>query len=106
MQRNPQRPLNSSVQKMDPPNIARDGGKKNIVDAPIKPGMVRQTKGDLHPWLHGQAVDDEPNIPLSREKPIGFSHGVSDAQIIKAVNHPTGGQVLHAAANLGRGQKA
>lgn len=106
MQKNIQRPLNSSTPKplTDPPNIARDGSAKRIVDAPIKPGMTRQTKGDLHPYLHGQAVDDEPNSAIikSHEKPIGFSHGVTDKQIIKSVHGATAGQVLHDAARLGR----
>ncbi|SRR6266404_5227122 len=98
----PQRPLNSSAPK---PNIARDGAPKATVDAPVKAGMVRQTKGDLHPFLHGQAapLDDEPNLPIkSHEKPIGFHTGMTDKQIIGTVNSATAGQVLHEAARLGR----
>lgn len=54
-----QRPLNSNMHR---DQIGRDGCvEKKIADAPIKPGMTRQTSGDLHPYLHGQAVQDEPN---------------------------------------------
>jgi len=103
------RKLNSSVPKIDKPNIARDGAPKNIVDAPIKPGMVRQTVGDQNlSYHHGVTVDDSPNSDIikSHEKPIGFHSGMTDKQIIKSVNHPTAGQVLRDAANLGRGEKA
>jgi hypothetical protein len=98
------RKLNSSVPKIDKPNIARDGSAKNIVDAPIKPGMTRQRKGEPAAYHHGITVDDLPNTGIikTHEKPIGYSHGVTDAQIIKAANHPTAGQVLTDAANLGR----
>jgi hypothetical protein len=97
------RKLNSSVPK-DPPNLARDGGKKNIVDAPIKPGMTRQTKGEPAAFHHGVTVDDLPNSAIipDREKPVGFAMGTTDDQIKRAVNHPTAGQVLQAAARLGR----
>jgi hypothetical protein len=96
-----QRNLNSSVPKIGKPNIARDGSSKNIVDAPVKAGMVRQTKGDLHPWLHGVSVDDTPDTGIikSHEKPIGFHSGNTDQQIIKSVH---GGQVLDSASRLGR----
>src|ERR1700682_915565 len=97
-----QRKLNSSMPPRDPPNIARDGSAKNIVDAPIKPGMTRQTKGKPAAFHHGITVDDLPNsdIVKSHEKPIGFHPGMTDKQIIKSANHPTAGQVLTDAANL------
>lgn len=102
------RKLNSSMPFQEKPNVSRDGSAKITPVPETVKGQVRQTKGDLHPWLHGQAVDDEPNSAIikSHERPIGYSHGVSDAQIIKNVNHPTSGQVLHSAARLGRGEKA
>ena len=95
-----------------PLNIARDGtvGKRAVAvdNIPLHPNAVRQTKGTPAAFHHGITVDDLPNSAIisDREKPIGFSHGVTDAQIIKAVNNPTASQVLHDAANLGRGQKA
>jgi hypothetical protein len=49
-----QRPLNSAT----PKNIARDGAPKNSALAPVVTGQKRQTAGDVHPFLHGQAMDD------------------------------------------------
>jgi hypothetical protein len=75
-------------------------------DIPVKPGMVRQTTGDLHPWLHGIETQDEPNtvkdftkaIPLHSANPLGPD---------KLAEHETAAsRVLTDAANLGRGQKA
>jgi hypothetical protein len=106
-----QRRLNSSMPKAATPapivdKIGRDGRvDKHLVEAQPVVGQVRQTKGDLHPWLHGQAapLDDEPNLPIkSHEKPIGFSHGVTDKQIIETANNPTAGQILKDAAKLGK----
>ncbi|MGY2983822.1 hypothetical protein [Bradyrhizobium sp. USDA 4508] len=37
---------------------ARKGAPKNIATPEIAHGQKRQTKGALHPWAHGQAVDD------------------------------------------------
>jgi len=42
------------------PNLARDGAAKRLTVPKISPGMVRQTVGDLHPFAHGQALDDTP----------------------------------------------
>jgi hypothetical protein len=98
------RKLNSSVPKIDKPNLARDGGAKNVHVPATVPGQVRQTKGEPAAYHHGVTVDDLPNSDIikSHEKPIGFSHGVTDAQIIKSVNSPTASQVLADAAALGR----
>jgi hypothetical protein len=87
-----------------PEKIGRDGAPKHIVDAPITPGMVRQTQGMPAAYHHGVTVDDEPNsdIVKSFEKPIGFHSGVSDAQIMKSSHGATANQVLTDAANLGR----
>jgi len=100
-----QRKLNSSTPPKDPPNLVRDGSAKRTVDAPIKPGMVRQTKGEFG-YHHGVTVDDEPNTVKSHTQPIGYHSGMTDKQVIKDGQSPTAGQVLHDAANLGRGQKA
>src|SRR4051812_49018515 len=88
-------------------NLARDGGAKNIADAPIKPGMTRQTHGDLHPYLHGQSVDDEP-MQKTYEKVTALHPATTPKQA--AGVHPVRNDpsvILNDAANLGRpGQKA
>ena len=66
MQNNPQRGLNTAY------NVARDGAPKRTEAAPVKPGMTRQTKGDLHPYLHGQAAMQSVwNTPTTPTRMIG-----------------------------------
>lgn len=109
MKYNPQRPLNS--------NIARDGAPKNILtdNVPVKPGMVRQTSGDLHPYLHGQALDDSaPDkhfigkevTPLMRSRPERGQHTPGEAQALlseasrlgkPAITDPANGQTYDGA---------
>lgn len=87
-------------------NIARSGAPKRTVDAPISPGMKRQTSGELHPYLHGVTVEDEPNVPLkSHERAIPL-HPSTPARVAAAV-HPVAndpGEILRDAARLGRPQ--
>jgi hypothetical protein len=40
---------------------ARNGAAKRLTNPAITHGMSRQTTGDVHPYLHGQSVDDEVN---------------------------------------------
>jgi hypothetical protein len=69
-----QRPLNSST-----PKIGRDGAPKVTPTPEIVKGQVRQTTGELHPYIHGVEVQDEPNtvkdftkaIPLHSANPLG-----------------------------------
>jgi hypothetical protein len=90
----------------NPNDIARQGHPKRIVEAQPVPGQVRQTKGGLHPYLHGQAapLDDEKEPPLkSHEKRIPL-HPSTPKRIADAV-HPIAndpGEILRDAANLGR----
>lgn len=101
------RKLNSSMPKIDKPNIARDGGPKHIVDAPIKPGMTRQTKGEIA-FHGGVAVDDLPNSAIikSHERPIPL-HSANPLSPTNLAKHKTAASdMLHEAANLGRGEKA
>jgi len=116
---NPQRKLNSSMPRLNvgtlpaasqraasggDDNIARSGAPKRTVDAPIKPGMTRQTSGDLHPYLHGQAVQDEPNVPLKTyETKIPLHPATTPKQ--RATVHPIAndpGEILRDAARLAR----
>jgi len=51
-------------------NIAREGApKKTVKEIPTTHGMRRQTVGELHPYLHGQCVEDEP-LQKTYEKPV------------------------------------
>jgi len=96
-----QRKLNSSQPPRDPPNLARDGGAKNIATPAIVPGQVRQTKGQPAAYHHGVTVDDLPNsgIIKSHEKPIPAHDGMSNG----AKHDPAHGDaVLEEAARLGR----
>lgn len=47
-------------------DIARSGRSKHFEASPVTPGMRRATQGDLHPYLHGQAVQDETADKLSQ----------------------------------------
>jgi hypothetical protein len=87
-------------------NIARDGAEKRTVAAPIKPGMVRATKGDLHPYLHGIAVQDEPNVGLkSHERPIPVHDHMANSRspIPDPADDPK--NILAEAENLGPARK-
>ena len=94
-----QRPLNQALN-----NLARDGAKKATVNSiPVKPGMVRQTKGEIA-FHGGVTVDDLPNSKIikSHTKPIGFHSGMTDKQVAKAGHGATSGQVLENAERLGQ----
>jgi hypothetical protein len=95
MQKNPQRGLNTAY------NVARDGAPKRIVDAAPVPGQRRQTTGDLHPYLHGQTVDDEvPEKSFGTAAPI---HPATPSRKDRGQHvEGLGSVVLTEAANLGR----
>jgi len=99
-----QRPFNSN-----PEGMARNitpGPKHVSTDIPVKPGMVRQTKGDLHPYLHGQALDDEQNskVPDKSGAAIPEHPGMSHPTMSRENRAKTGdaGAVLRNASRLGR----
>src|SRR5579872_5219793 len=59
-------------------NLARDGGKPKKVGAvAITHGMKRVTTGALHPYAHGQAIDDEP---MEKSFNTGRSDPLHDGQ--------------------------
>lgn len=62
-------------------DLARAGGRpKNASASPIKDGMKRQTKGKLHPYIHGVALDDEPNSGLkSNGQGVSIHDGMGTA---------------------------
>jgi hypothetical protein len=68
-----QRRMNSTYSD----KIGRDGRvPKNIAtDISIKPGMVRQTSGDLHPFPLGQALNDEPLQKTYEGKEVPINPG-------------------------------
>lgn len=86
-------------------NIARAGAPKRIVDAPPVPGQKRQTSGDVHPYLHGQAVDDEvPEKSFASAAPI---HPAMKSNPLRGEHKDgLGNAVLTEGSNLGRGVKA
>jgi hypothetical protein len=93
-----QRPLNSATLK---PNIARDGAAKSIVAAPVKPGMTRQTSGDLHPYLHGQTVDDE--VPAKSHTSAPPIHSATPSRALRGEHvEGLGSAVLVEASTLGK----
>jgi hypothetical protein len=88
--------------------IGRDGRvPKRIVDAPIKPGMTRQTSGDLHPYLHGHALDDSAPSKQWQDKgsePITHGMGGSKTQSERGTDkgRAHGSTILQEASRLGR----
>jgi hypothetical protein len=85
--------------------IGRDGRVAKVAETtetiPVSPGMRRQQKGDIA-YHGGVAVDDLPNVPLSREQPIAVAFGMSDAQKAAHAASPSAADVLRDAATLGR----
>jgi hypothetical protein len=94
--KNVQRRLNSS---QPTEGLARTGAPKLTQDtfAPV-PGQKRATEGELHPYLHGQAVDDAvpvksyagpdkqvPIHPGTRARPGQLSYAIPDAHNASAI---------------------
>jgi hypothetical protein len=94
-----QRPLNSMYS-------ARNGAPKKIIDAPIKPGMKRQTVPSTA-YLHGApALDDEKEQPLkSYEKPIAVHPSMTSKQAAEHAASPSAKAIFADAARLGRKDK-
>jgi len=98
MQKNPQRPLNSSLRD----KIGRDGRVPKRLDlAPTVIGQKRQTSGALHPHLHGQVQDDAvPEKSFTRAAPI---HSATPSRTDRGQHvEGLGSTILNEAANLGR----
>jgi hypothetical protein len=93
-----QRKLNSST----PEGIARDGAAKKLTTPQPVVGQKRATTDDLHPYLHGQAVDDSvpeksysgKQVPLHPATPSRKERG----EHVEGI----GSEVLSDAARLGR----
>lgn len=76
------------------PNIARDGGRaKNTDTVPTAFGQKRQTRaGGLHPWAHGQVLDDEP---MAKSFHAGKSVAIHDGMGTSAKHAHERGIVAH-----------
>jgi hypothetical protein len=99
------RKFNSS-QPSQGEGFARTGAPKNIPDAPISPGMKRQTSGELHPYLHGQPLNDEAETPMKSYGVVApVAHGMTDKQRADHASGPSGNEVMLDAASLGRRSK-
>jgi hypothetical protein len=81
-------------------DLARSGAAKRLTDAQPGVGQKRQTSGEMHPYQHGQTVQDESDKTPSHEKTIPVHPGMTDAQ--KSVVSASAGSILTDAANLGR----
>lgn len=57
-------------------NIARDGAPKRLTAPAPGPGMHRVTTGGLHPYLHGQSVDDSTCDKLCMGKQVPVHSGM------------------------------
>ena len=98
MQKNPQRPLNSSLSD----KIGRDGRvPKRLDPAPVINQKRQTTGGALHPYLHAQAVDDStPEKSFARTTPI---HDATPSRTDRGQHvEGLGSTILNEAANLGR----
>ncbi|WP_298107428.1 hypothetical protein [Bradyrhizobium sp.] len=74
-------------------NLARDSGKPKKVGAvPISRGMKRQTTGAIHPYLHGQSIDDETAGKLSQ---TALSPNIHDGMGTSAKHAHQRGIVAH-----------
>ncbi len=82
-------------------NSARNGAPKKLTMPPPAHGMKRATSGDLHPYLHGQALKDEPNTPLVRQKQVPVHPGMGSATPKHRGTEGDGSATLEAAGRLG-----
>jgi hypothetical protein len=81
--------------------IARTGIDKVLPEAPIAHGMKRVTTGDLHPYLHGQAINDEVDDKLhmtGKNVPLAYGTKATLAQF--ADNADLGSAILKQGALL------
>ena len=93
----------------DSPLHPRNGAAKYQAAPVIAHGMKRATKGELHPYLHGIAVQDEPNTSLkSYQKPVAVHPGMvtnpkSNAgdRLRGTHDREAGNAILQEAARLG-----
>jgi hypothetical protein len=82
-------------------NLARDGAEKKLTVPAIVAGQKRQTTGELHGHLHGQAVDDAvPVKTFSKPVPLHPSTTARQRAGVDASNDPKA--ILRTAAALGR----
>jgi hypothetical protein len=85
-------------------NLARNGSPKRLTDPALVPGAKRQTKGSLHPYLHGTRLCDEPNNPDKlTSSPVPVHPGMTSKQVANVhlvANDPNA--VLQEAGRLGR----
>lgn len=58
-------------------DMARAGAAKRLTDPAPAFGQKRQTKGSLHPYAHGQAVDDEVSDKLHAGKQVPAHPGMA-----------------------------
>ncbi len=88
----------------------RNGAAKRLTNPAPAFGMQRQTKGALHPHLHGRPIDDETADKLCstgqnvKTHPGMFSHSKSNAgdRLRGKHNSQSGNAILAEAARLGR----
>jgi hypothetical protein len=94
---NNQRPLNSAS-----PLHPRNGAPKRLTDTATTPGMTRQTSSDLHPFAHGQAVNDEPLQKTYEGKEVPI-HTAMTSRADRGQHIPgEANRVLSEASRLGR----
>jgi hypothetical protein len=90
----------------------RNGAPKALTNPAIAHGMPRQTKGELHPYLHGQAINDEVDDKVhvgNGNSPTAFgmvTQPKSNAgDRLRGVHEPQlGNVVLNEAMTLGKGE--
>jgi hypothetical protein len=94
-------------------NFARNGAPKRLTVPALATGMHRATQGELHPYLHGQAVDDETadklchgkgNVPAHPGMKQSYHGAVSTSGYSTRLAEETPGQsdrVLQEAGRMG-----
>jgi hypothetical protein len=83
--------------------LARTGAPKDIRDAPVSPGMKRQTAPSAS-YLHGApAIDDEKEQPIkTSERAIPPAYGMKSDPLRGEHKDGLGNAILKDASNLGR----
>jgi hypothetical protein len=81
----------------------RNGAPKRQAAPAIAHGMKRATKGELHPYLHGQAINDEVDDKLHMTgKNVPLTYGTKATLAQFADNADLGAKVLKEAGELSR----
>ena len=87
------------------PHIARDGAPKKLTTPAPAYGLKRTTQGALHPFLHGQSVNDETLEKNWSGKQVPVHPGMGSKSPAHRGKDADGFAILEEAGHLGRPAK-